>query len=45
MNLKLRLKLKDIIRLLLGKSLLVKDQYNNVIYRVQKGHDTYITKG
>lgn len=45
MNYKIRLKFIDIVRLLFGKSFLVRDQYNNIIYRVQKGRDTYITKG
>lgn len=44
MNYKLRLKLGDIIKLLLGGSILVCDRYNNTIYRVVKGEDTYVTK-
>ena len=45
MNLKLRLKLADIIKLFMGGSILVLDTYHNAIYRVQKGQDTYICKG
>lgn len=44
MNLKLRLKPNDILKVLFGRSILVREQYNNLIYRVQKGKDTYITK-
>lgn len=45
MNLKLRLKTSDVFKLFLGGEVLVLDPYNNSIYRVQKGQDTYITKG
>jgi len=44
MNLKLRIKFGDIIKLLFGGSFLVLDRYNDSIFRVQKGEDTYITK-
>lgn len=42
MNLKLHLKLGDIIKLFFGLDVMVLDPYNNTIYRVQKGKDTYI---
>ena len=44
MNLKLRLKLSDIWKLLIGGSVVVLCPYNNSIYRIQKGKDTYVTK-
>jgi hypothetical protein len=44
MNLKLRLSVKDLLKVLFGGSILVKDKYNNTIYRVKKGIDTYVTK-
>jgi hypothetical protein len=44
MNLKLRLKMIDIFKLFFGRSCLVRDPYNGLIYRVQKGKQTYITK-
>lgn len=44
MNLKLRLKFSDILKLIFGGSVIVMCPYNNSIYRVQKGQDTYITK-
>ena len=43
-NLKLRLKLSDLIKLLFGFDVMVLDPYNDAIYRVQKGDDTYICK-
>jgi hypothetical protein len=43
-NLKLRLKFGDIIKLLLGSDIMVLDPYNNSIYRVQRGNDTYVCK-
>ena len=45
MNLKLRLKFSDIFKLLFGGDVMVLDKYNNHIYRIQKGNDTYICKG
>jgi len=45
MNLKLRLKFSDIIKLLFGADVMVLDPINSGIYRVQKGEDTYICKG
>lgn len=45
MNLKLRLKFGDILKLLFGQDLIVLDPYNNTIYRVQKGDGTYVYKG
>lgn len=45
MNLKLHLKFMDVIKLLLGGSVLVLDPFNLSIYRVEKGEDTYICKG
>lgn len=45
MNLKIRLKISDIWKLLFGGSVVVLDPYHNAIYRVQKGEDTYICKG
>jgi len=44
-NLKLRLKFSDIIKLTFGADVMVIDPYNESIYRVQKGVDTYICKG
>ena len=44
MNLKLRLKLGDIIKLIFGSDIMILDPYTNNIYRVQKGEDTYICK-
>ena len=44
MNLKLRLKFSDILKLLFGFDVMILDPYENRIYRVQKGEDTYICK-
>jgi hypothetical protein len=44
MNIKLRLKIKDIIKLLLGGRILVKNPYDKSVVHIQKGIDTYITK-
>lgn len=44
MNLKIRLTIADITKLIFGGSVLVVDPYNDTIYRIQKGSDTYITK-
>ena len=44
MNLKIRLTLIDIGKLIFGGSVLVADQYNNNIYTIQKGEDTYVAK-
>ena len=45
MNLKIRLVFKDVVKILFGGSVVVSDSYNKTIYRLQKGKDTYITKG
>jgi len=45
MNLKLRLKFSDILKLIFGADVMVLDPYRNSIYRIQKGDDTYICKG
>jgi len=45
MNLKLRLKFSDILKLVFGGDVMVLDPYSNSIYRVQKGEDTGIYKG
>lgn len=45
MNLKLRLSLADLVKVLLGGTCLVMCPYNQSIYRVQRGKETYITKG
>jgi hypothetical protein len=44
MNLKLHLKFSDIVKLALGFEVMVLSPYDNRIYRVQKGEDTYICK-
>jgi hypothetical protein len=44
MNLKIRLTLKDLFKVICGGSVMVMDPYNNTIFRVQRGQDTYITK-
>ena len=44
MNLKIRLKFSDIIKLVFGGDVMILDPYSNSIYRVQKGDDTYICK-
>jgi hypothetical protein len=44
MSLKLRIKFGDIIKLLFGGSIYVKDTYNGSNIRITKGQDTYITK-
>jgi len=45
MNLKLRLKFSDILKLIFGSDVMVLDPYSGSIYRVQKGEDAYICKG
>jgi len=45
MNLKLRLKLSDILKLIFGADVMILDQYNGSILRVQRGEDTGIYKG
>jgi len=45
MNLKLRLKFSDILKLLFGLDVMMLDPYTSNIYRVQKGKDTYVCKG
>jgi hypothetical protein len=44
MQLKMRLRTKDIIKLLFGNRILVLDRYNDAIWQVQKGKDTYVAK-
>jgi len=44
MNLKIRLTLADIGKLIFGGSVLVTDPYTNNIYSILKGEDTAITK-
>ncbi len=45
LNIRLILKLGDIIKLILGWEVLILDSNHNSIYMVQKGDDTYICKG
>jgi len=45
MNLKLRLKFSDILKLMFGADVIVLDPHNNNVFRVQKGEDTWIYKG
>jgi len=44
MNLKIRLKFSDIIKLVFGGDVMVLDPYSNSIYIVKKGEDTGIYK-
>jgi len=45
MNLKLRMKFSDILKLIFGADVMVLDPYSGSIYRVQKGEDTGIYRG
>jgi len=45
MNIKLHMKLSDILKLIFGGDVMILDPYSNSIYRVQKGEDTGIYKG
>jgi len=44
MNLKMRLRPRDILKLFFGGTILIMCPYNSSIYRLQKGDDTYVCK-
>lgn len=44
MNLKIRLKLSDITKLIFGGNVMLADPFNNTIFIVSRGEDTRISR-